>query len=157
MDDQQSRSPGWSQSQDAHESSSQSLPDYDALVSRYGEAMLRIGQLEAQVDLLTNQLRSSDSPPTEKPERPSNFGSGMRPPENMSQPTEGHSERDSEEQLRQLRLQVTSLANQLQQTEEQLEQAKGHRVPRPHRRVKHRPWWKKAARRLGLGRSLGPK
>ena len=100
------------------------LPDYDALVSRYGEAMLRIGQLEAQVDLLTNQLRSSDSPPIEKPERPSDFGSGMRPPENMSQPTEGHSERDSEEELRQLRLQVTSLANQLQQTEEQLEQAK---------------------------------
>ena len=45
------------------------LPDdqaeYDALVRKYGEAMLRIGQLESQVNSLTSRLddRSTPGPP----------------------------------------------------------------------------------------------
>ena len=34
-------------------------PDYDTLMRRYGEAMLRIGQLEAQVDGLSKELQGT--------------------------------------------------------------------------------------------------
>ena len=66
----------------------QSTPDYTALLQQYGEAMLRIGQLEAQVDELPKGSVESTSA-KEGPTKP----------------------RDDE--ISQLRLRVTSLSNQL--------------------------------------------
>ena len=123
---------------------------YDALIRQYGEVMQKIGRLEAQMADVTNQLSRNDSPLAEELGRPEDLGAGIGSAENTSRSSEEPSERRSDEELRQLRLQVTSLANQLQQTEEQLTQVAGVRIPRPHRRVKHRSWWKRAARRLGL-------
>ncbi|MDA1348007.1 MAG: hypothetical protein O3A47_03955 [Chloroflexi bacterium] len=44
------------------ERGTEDVPDYDALLHRYGEAMVRIGQLESNLDLLKSQKRGEAEP-----------------------------------------------------------------------------------------------
>ena len=117
---------------------------YDLLLRQYGEAMLRIGRLEAQVERLTLQLQddtedqhSGDGPQPDAPET----GVTKGPPA-PAQP-------DNDE-LRQVRVQLTAMAGRLARTEEELEKARGSRPRRRRGSGGRRPWWKKAARRLGI-------
>jgi hypothetical protein len=118
--------------------------DYELLLRQYGEAMLRIGTLEAQVERLTLQLQDStegqhsgDRPQPDAPET----GVTKGPPA-PAQP-------DNDE-LRQVRVQLTAMAGRLARTEDELEKAMGSRPRRRRGSGGHRPWWKKAAGRLGI-------
>ncbi len=66
-------------------------------------------------------------------------------------PTEPTTDRHAEE-LRQLRLQMNSLASQLSITTKQPEEVQGRNARRRgrSRRGSHSPWWKKIASKLGL-------
>ena len=123
----------------------QGQPDYDDLLRQYGEAMLRIGQLEAQVERLTGEPQGRTGPTTP---HVADEGGARSDPADLAQ-----DEHPTNAEMGQLRLQVASLANQLSQTEEKLQQAEGHRARRRHRVDDRRARWTKLARRLGLRRS----
>ena len=136
-------------------------PDYGALVLNYGEAMYRVGELEAKVEELTRQL-VKDGGPVESGSAPGprgahalearvesleealpsdgeedarapgvSSGSEVRKPEN----------RQSGE-LRQMRLQIAGLANQLAIAEEELRNVREHQTRRRRRKDLPKPWWK---------------
>ncbi|MBM3933874.1 MAG: hypothetical protein FJ319_06160 [SAR202 cluster bacterium] len=142
---------------------------YNALLKQYGEAMIRIGQLESRVEQLRRQTGAGAGPSA----TPSRGPSGESPevaalnakieslqatmaamnqprPSAPAQAAPGESE-----ELRQMRLQMNNLANHLQMTEQQLASAAGGSHTRHHRRrgEHNRPMWKKFARKVGLSKS----
>ncbi len=171
-----------------HSSADGSLQDdlaRDALLRQYGQAMLKIGQLEAQVEQLTSQLQararqeiySYGPAPVQDPQglrdlvekvealqkvivHSPDRASGSTPSDTASlgAQTEGAGRRRYEEERRQMRLQMNSLANQLAQTEEELEEVRGSRSRRSgrHRRSSRTPqrrWWRKLSHLLRLTKS----
>ena len=62
------------------ERGTEDAPDYDALLHRYGEAMVRIGQLESKLDLLKSQGRETEPSPPDairRSERDTNAYAGL--------------------------------------------------------------------------------
>lgn len=154
---------------------SQGLPNYGVLVRQYGEALLRISQLESQVNQLAKRLEPSDRP------------EGSAAAINLLQETQGlrqladwidslqqlfvdtpwttpdsaeeHTGRSispddsgirliQEDELRQLRVQVATMARQMARSEQSGETKRAGRLirGRDHRKAV----WKRLARRLGL-------
>jgi hypothetical protein len=141
-------------------------PDYDELVRLYGEAMIRVGELEAKVAELTNQLGTQEDAQAPRgrgtsvstsselqalADKIDTLGrrmteSGESGPDPSSQPSEEFS---------QLRLQITSMANQLAVAQDELAKLRGSRRRRSPRTLAV-PWWKALGRRLGLSKSRRP-
>ena len=155
--------------------------DYSLLLSRYGDIMLKIGQLEAQVGYLTKQIdvmgkNESLLPGPKRVQEPQGLSELTLKVEALERAAAdphqaggddgsegsdaGTSEDDRrDDEFRQMRLKITSLANQLAQAQDQLQEVLGHRGR--HRRQdvegegasRHRrqtPLWKKIAHRVGL-------
>lgn len=144
-------------------------PEYSLLLSRYGDVMLKIGQLETQVGYLTKQIdvmgKNDSSPPGSKlVHEPHGLAelalkvealerAGVDPHQaggdDGSEGSGGAApDKDSrEDEFRQMRLKITSLANQLAQAQDQLQDAAGHRARRRRHREDERAWWQKLARR----------
>ncbi len=142
---------------------------YNALLKQYGEAMIRIGQLELQLDHLTRQTPVSAGQPSAARARVAVEESSdiqalnarieslqalitSIPQQNNATPAPTSAET---EELRQMRLQMNNLSSQLQQTEQQLSSVQGGTHTRhTRRRGEHnRPLWKKVARKVGLSKS----
>ncbi len=107
--------------------------EYDLLLRRYGEAMARIGELEAQLQRLGEDGRGTAGSvdaavPVTELEPKAQAGTGCE----LLEP------RDRE--LSRLGLQVTSLSNQLAQAERQVQEAQSNR--RRSGRRRHRSRWK---------------
>ena len=125
---------------------------YAALLRQFGEAMLRIGRLEARLDDLARQDRGGAEQEAlrHSPQAGGDAGKSSGP-----ESAPANDRRD--EELRQLRVQITGLAQQLAYTQDQLEEAQSRRRSR---RRSHkdppRPLWKKMAGRLGLQQSRNP-
>ena len=129
---------------------------YSSLLRQYGEAMFRIGQLEARIERLTGdpaeRAPDEQGPPSqvqnvsdevEDPEHPSmdHEPEGvMEPPS----PVGASSDSDKESaEIAQLRLQLYTLANQLAQAQEELDRVQGKVARhRSHRRNRSRSRWK---------------
>jgi hypothetical protein len=124
--------------------------------------MLRIGQLEAQMGHLTSLLQggaaqeSQESGTRVEAEASPSTSAGTPVTESaFANPKAGGAVRTPhDEELQQMRLQITNLANQLAETEAESLGSQGRRSR--HRRRDHRPWWKKLGRRLGLRESQRP-
>ncbi len=137
---------------------------YDDLIRLYGEAMIRVGELEAKIADL-NRQRQGDLPGPENQgtsastsdelqalaDKIDTFGRRMADPgdsgaEPGSQPSEEFSE---------LRLQITSMSGQLAVAQSELAKLRGNRRRRSHRDHSV-PWWKALGRRLGIGKHRRP-
>ena len=147
----------------------QDSPDFNAVLRHYGEAMLRLGKLEARAEDLIRQQNhdankgDSTSGPTldqvsnghrdvtERAEALEAVVTQSSPsmetiasPGRQPAPPNEHGQDSGE--VRQLRLLNGNLAHRLAQTETLLE---GTRGDRGHRR-RPKPLWKKIAQRVGL-------
>ena len=92
--------------------------DLSILLTEYGRAMHRIGQLERELELLSSQTRSS------------------------SQGVDGNGASiDQQDAVASMRQQLAMGTNQLRQSEVRLE-GNGDRPRQRRRRQHHRPWWK---------------
>jgi DNA repair exonuclease SbcCD ATPase subunit len=115
--------------------------EYDLLLRRYGEAMARIGELEAQVQRLGDEKRNvaeSDDAAASVTE--------LRPDGNAGPGSELLEQRDRE--LAKLRSQVTSLSNQLAQAQRQVHEAQSNRRRSGRRRQRSRwKFWRRWTRR----------
>ena len=151
---------------------------YGDLLQRYGDAMARVGQLQAQVEELTRQLQLGASPPppsqikTQPTPEPTWARQLLESVEALRSPAVQQSDASQTtteqsafglstgsgpqgEELRQLRVQVHSLASQLSQTEEQVREVQGHQAKR-RRSQRHKPWWKKVTESVPFSRLLRP-
>jgi uncharacterized protein with von Willebrand factor type A (vWA) domain len=131
----------------ARNESSPESTEYSLLLRQFGEAMARIGRLEAQVERLALQLR--DGPETQTNEESPEAAVGLQPEETDAGTVESGAPSGNGD-VGQLRMQLSATANELAQTRDELEKALGSRSSGRRRRGHHRPWWEKAARRLGL-------
>ena len=170
-------SSGGSESLRDGEEQPQDLTGYGALLNQYGQAMVRIGQLEAQVDQLTGQLSVSSgqiglqgtATPGQEPqglqlladriealqqlvtELPARTAqSTANTGSSSGSPAEDELQHQRDDELRQIRLQLNSVANQLANTEDELRRFQEPGQRRRLHRQTHRPWWKKLAGNLGL-------
>ena len=127
------------------------------LVRHYGEAMLRVGQLEAQVERLTEQLRGTAMP--EEPRNLASLAAKAEPLQDLgagsteapsAAPSNGGSTPDEsgnavedgrEDELRQLRVQISNLSGQLARTTDELDHLKGRLVRRRNTKERGLPWW----------------
>jgi hypothetical protein len=130
--------------------------DRETLVGRYGEAMLRIGQLESQLQELTDELRlrerqaSAGYATTQfqytqglpyleqkiaelQKAIDSASASGSETTEDDGKKATGRTEPEESEEMRQLRIQINSLSGQLAVTDQQLTKIQGGRTHRRHR------------------------
>ena len=155
---------------------SQGSPDYAALLRQYGEVMLKIGQLEAQVHHLTQQLQGIT-------ERESRSDGLVRDPSEIKDiagkvealeklvvdsskktresETDGSQsdvsraedarQRQQADEIRQLKVRISSMASQLANTEGQLAELGQGRVRRRRHTAKSARMWKSLRRRIGLG------
>lgn len=137
--------------------SNEGSAEYDVLLRKYGEAMLRISQLESQLDGIARDQQEGNA----SSHSSSDVRSGISQPETVHAlnrieelETRAGSEREVVTQERstqsplngadvaQLRLQVTSLANKLAQTEDELKSSQGTRVKRrSHHKHKNGSTW----------------
>jgi hypothetical protein len=102
--------------------------------------MARTGGLEAEVERLAGRLADAGTQPSSA--------------ELAAVRGRDHGEPDaSVSEIGQLRLQLTSVASQLAQTENELREVLGNRPRRRKPRQDHISWWRKTTRRLGLRRS----
>ena len=145
----------------------QSAPDYAALLQQYGEAMLRIGQLEAQVGHLTKRLQggveqgsdaSGQAPVQESPgvrQLAEKVEALQKLVVDSSEKTPGSSadSQRHEDEIRQLRVQINSLASQLALAQGQLSEVRAHRPRHRSHRDKSGSKWQSLTGRLGLGKS----
>jgi hypothetical protein len=131
------------------------LGHFGEILRQYGEAMLRIGQFEAQVERLTEgrqspPLRHDQAGLAELSEKledvPKQVASstGARP-----SPDSGD-DADRDDELGQMQIQIASLSHQFARAERDLQPGPGHRSRHRGHEGKRGPWWKKAARKLGL-------
>ena len=128
--------------------------EYDDLLRKYGEAMLRISQLESQLaDAGGRQGGSSHSSYNARSNTPQpETGHALNRIEELEARTGSERVAISQEHsipsplngadVAQLRLQVTSLANKLAQTEDALKSSQGTRVKRrSHHKHKNGSTW----------------
>ena len=145
--------------------------EYDILVRRYQEAVVRICELEAQIDRLESRLREGRIGDPANPEaaprgqasgaaglvariealesKVSGSASGERPPSAVGDADRASTSRSApssgqrSDEMTQLRLQVANLAGQLARAEEQLNDVKQTRVRRRRSSKSHRSrWWR---------------
>ena len=109
-----------------------SSAEYNALLMQYGEAMARIGQLEAEVEALSRQLQQGGAT--------RHTDQATRDSEDEGPPGERPATERVEE-LSQFRIQVASLANELARAEGELSELRGRRARRRGRRGENRPRW----------------
>ena len=135
------------------------LIEYDDLLRRYAEAMIRISQLESQLaDITRNQLEGNASSNSSFDARPPvqqlDVGPALKEVAELetraSTESTNVSEREavsqersippplSEADIAQLRLQVTSLANTLAQTQDELKRSQGTHVRKRRSHHKHK-------------------
>ena len=118
-------------------------PEYDELLRKYGEAMLRISRLEGQVGRLKE----------ESVENASSEGGAARAEEIRPAPADTgpkSGERSREEEISHLRLRVVALSNQLAVAQQKNDERTEERAPRRRRR-RHDPrpiwmFWKREKR-----------
>ncbi len=121
-----------------------SSAEYNALLIQYGEAMARIGQLEAEVEALSRRLEEGGatrdtedaSDPAAAEDQTTRDSEDEGPPDERPQPATKRAE-----DLSQFRLQVASLANELARAEGELNEVRGQRAKRRGRRGENRPGW----------------
>ena len=113
---------------------------YDVLLRQYGEAMLRIGQLEAQVGSLTARLKEAggDAEWTED-SAPKSQSLEVAESTATDSKEDISSERQRDAEIAQLRLQEGSLRFQLAQSEQQVKGERGRRKRRT--KSDHWPKW----------------
>ena len=113
-----------------------SSPEYAHLLTKYGQAMLRIGQMETTVAHLTKHPYE-DGNRANKPEIP------------VLDQTKSDSRVNDEYQ--QMRIEITTLTSQLARTEDDLKSIQDKHTNRRRRKQQDKHLWKKLSRRLGLG------
>ena len=145
----------------------QSTPGYTALLQQYGEAMLRIGHLEAQVAHLTKQLEGGAEQGSDAggqalaEESPGVRGLAHKvealqklvADSSETTPGPGAESHRHGDEIRQLRVQINSLASQLALAEGQLSEVQKHRPRHRSHRGKSKSKWQSLTGRLGLGKS----
>lgn len=135
-------------------------PEYDTLLRLYGESMLRVEQLEAQV------ASQSEGPPqgddaqarailklTERVEALQR--QIARSAEAADVRTDAQPADDRKDEIAQMRSQITSLANQLDVARSEIKDYRARRRRRS-RRSERLAWWQSVVRRLGISRPRGP-
>lgn len=127
--------------------------EYDILLRKYGEAMLRISQLESQLADITRDQRegnaSSHSSSNTRSSIPqSETGQALNRIEELEAQREAVTQQHSipsplnGADVAQLRLQITSLANKLAQTKDELERSQGTLLKRrSHHKHKNGSTW----------------
>ena len=132
------------------------LADFEGLARVYGEAMLRIGRLEERVEQLTAELRALHGQDShgEAPAPSISQETPTAPPHGTSGPSGGDIEvlQDRDDELRHMRVQMASLANQLANTEGRLNERLVKRSDRRRRKPEHRPWWVRVQNRVSGSR-----
>jgi chromosome segregation ATPase len=126
-------------------------PEYDTLLRVYGESMLRVEQLEAQVASPGESSPQGDDAQArailQLTERVGALqGRIARSSEATDAPTD-----DRANEIAQMRVQITSLANQLDGARREIEDYRARRRRRS-RRPERLPRWQSLARRLGISR-----
>ena len=141
--------------------------DYESLLQRYGDAMLRIGHLESRLDQLTPKLQASAAVPlasrassdmADAPYEPAHLADlvdrielierdmSIEPMTRSDSGAKGgdtgpnQPPRRDDEEVAQLRLQVLNLASQLSRTEKQIKDSQSGRR-RPRSRSGRPPKW----------------
>jgi uncharacterized coiled-coil DUF342 family protein len=135
-----------------------SQPNYDKLLKLYGESMLRVGQLEARVATL-NEIDSSTQADnghsreiielTERVDAIHGLITGMSQEATNTAdlgPADGHAD-----EIAQMRVQITSLVNQLDGARNELNDYRARRRRRSQA-PEHTPLLQSIARRLGISR-----
>jgi|GEM_PF-4233823 len=113
----------------AGQQSAWSSPEVSAILSQYGQAMMRLGQLEKELEELKHKVPATATTPT-----PSSADI-----QGVMQEKERELRR-KDETIASLRLQVSTLTSQLARSEEKLKMAAdGNYVA--HRRRGRRKWW----------------
>lgn len=132
-------------------------PDYDTLLKLYGESMLRVEQLEARItsggggDGSTQgdfQARAI-SELTERVEALQGMVAGQS--ESAAASTDAQPTNDRTDEFAQMRLQITSLVNQLDVARNEIKDYRARRRRRS-RAPEHTSWLQSFARRLGISR-----
>lgn len=131
-------------------------PDYDTLLRLYGESMLRVEQLEAQVASVgESSLQEDDAQAraiSQLTERIEALQRQIaRPSEASDTPTDAQPADDRTDEIAQMRVQIMSLANQLDGARREIQDYRSRRRRRS-RRPERLPWWQSLARRLGISR-----
>jgi len=146
---------------DSH-ASSRYVPDFGVLVEVYGKAMHRIGQLEAQVESLTNRLQGD----TEQEHSRNGHNVVERPDANATSdelhvqnpvvtvdrvsPSNARAEDAHEgwldDELRQTKLEMQQMASRLAQTTDDLNRLKWRLRQGSRRQHRVRPWWQRLLR-----------
>ena len=135
--------------------------EYAVLLRQYGAVMLKIGQLEARVDSLQRQLEAGlilqdpgRLPQTTTADAPVHTRESDEIPQ-PSHPVEQRVDRETpyyENERRQMRLQISTLANQLVQSKDELARLQSPRSHRRRRRTERRSLWGRLSRRLIVSR-----
>ena len=132
-------------------------PDYDLLLKLYGESMLRIGQLEARVaalnecDAENNQSRAI----VELTERVDAIYGLITGISQAGTDTTDLGPRDGQaDEITQMRVQIASLADQLDVARNELKDYRARRRRRSQASG-HTPLLQSIARRFGISRSQG--
>ena len=131
--------------------------DFEGFARVYGEAMLRIGRLEERVEQLAAELRAlpgqesqAEAPATPIETHESQTGRRQTGQPQETGETTGEVMGDGsarDEDLRHMRSQIASLANQLANTEGRLNERLADR--RRHRRKQEpKPWWGRLRNRV---------
>jgi chromosome segregation ATPase len=135
-------------------------PDYDTLLRLYGESMLRVEQLEAQVASPGESSPQGDdaqalaiSKLTERVEALQ--GQIAQSSESSDAAMDAQPADHLTDEVAQMRLQITSLANQLDGARREIQDYRTRRRRRS-RRPERLPWWRSLARRFGISRPQGP-
>ena len=133
--------------------------EYTVLLRQYGEVMLKIGQMEARIDSLQRQLEAGlllqdpgRLPQTTTADAPAYTRESDEIPQ-PSHPAEQGTDRETpryENELRKMRLQISTLANQLAQSKDELARLQSHRS-HLRRRTERRSLWRRLSRRFGVG------
>lgn len=131
---------------------SSGVTDYATMIHQFGEAMNRIGRLEAIVETLAERMEALQSgtiaqdgqgpdplTPIETPNGPMHSTTTAAATGDLPLADPQH-----------MRLQLNSLASQLAQAEDELRDLKGRRAHRRRRGQLPRPMWKRALRKLGF-------
>ena len=136
-------------------------PDYQVLLSRYGEAMLKISQLEDQVSHLTGLLQDGVAQGSQV--SGSRVETGHSPASPAGTPSIGSTfaapraggvaETQHVEVFHHMRLQISNLENQLANTKAELREIYGQGSRRRRRKDRNKRWWTKLARGMGRGES----
>ncbi len=113
----------------------------DEALRLYGDAMARIGQVEARVEELSKRLDAV-------------VVLGATSEGEISTPgPDDDSTSKTEDELRHMRMQTTALSSKLAQTEDELKKlSKGKKGGRRRKHKSQTPWWKKLGRPFGINK-----